>query len=509
MNYQGKKCVVLGLGKSGLAAARLLTRQGARVSIVDSNRGKALEEKAVFLRQEHMNIHLGAAAENDSTHYDLAILSPGIDARAPLVKNVTQKGIPLIGELELAYSLASHPIVAITGTNGKTTTTEMTTIALQALGLRAIACGNIGIPFSEVLLQPDEHDVFVLEVSSFQLEGIKTFRPCIAIWLNLSPNHLDRYATMEEYRSAKLRIFQNLQEDDFVVLPASFDSAALEIKAKAITFSTQSKHADFFFRDDFLFYQEEPFLNLKETQLHGLHNVENLMAACASGIALTRIFHTNGNKEAMKSDRVRQMDAALDSCNEIRGAIHERAALTYSSPSSHNAIKPRHEKPYEASGFKKALLSMVEKIKNYTPPAHRCEWVGEMQGTIWINDSKSTTLDALEKAIQSIDPSRQIILIAGGKNKGSSFKPLLPIIKERVKVALLIGELKHSIASEWSTIPCHEVEDLDQAVKQAKELALPGETILFSPGTSSYDMFADYQERGVCFKNAVQKFIMQ
>ena len=503
MNYQGKKCVVLGLGKSGLAAARLLARQGACVSIIDSNRGEALEEKAVLLRQEHMNIHLGAAAEHDSTHYDLAILSPGIDARAPLVKNVTQKGIPLIGELELAYSLTSHPIVAITGTNGKTTTTEMTTIALQALGLRTIACGNIGLPFSEALLKSDERDVFVLEVSSFQLEGIKTFRPRVAIWLNLSPNHLDRYATMEEYRSAKLRIFQNLQEDDFVVLPASFDRAALGIKAKAITFSTQSEHADFFFRDDFLFYQEEPFLDLKETQLHGLHNVENLMAACASGIALNRILDAD-----LLRKPGRLMHGSLDSHNEMRGGIHERAVSTYSSPSAHQATKPPHEKPYEVFGFTQALSCMVEKIKNYTPPAHRCEWVGEMHGTIWINDSKSTTLDALEKAIQAIDPLRKIILIAGGKNKGSSFQSLLPLVKERVKVAFLIGELKHSIASEWSTVPCYEVENLEDAVKQANELALPGETILFSPGTSSYDMFADYQERGVCFKNAVQKFIM-
>lgn len=503
MNYQGKKCVVLGLGKSGLAAARLLARQGACVSIIDSNRGEALEEKAVLLRQEHMNIHLGAAAEHDSTHYDLAILSPGIDARAPLVKNVIQKGIPLIGELELAYSLTSHPIVAITGTNGKTTTTEMTAIALQAFGLRTIACGNIGLPFSEALLKSDERDVFVLEVSSFQLEGIKTFRPRVAIWLNLSPNHLDRYATMEEYRSAKLRIFQNLQEDDFVVLPASFDRAALGIKAKAITFSTQSEHADFFFRDDFLFYQEEPFLDLKETQLHGLHNVENLMAACASGIALNRILDAD-----LLRKPGRLMHGSLDSHNEMRGGIHERAVSTYSSPSAHQATKPPHEKPYEVFGFTQALSCMVEKIKNYTPPAHRCEWVGEMHGTIWINDSKSTTLDALEKAIQAIDPLRKIILIAGGKNKGSSFQSLLPLVKERVKVAFLIGELKHSIACEWSTILCHEVENLEEAVKQAKELALPGETILFSPGTSSYDMFADYQERGVCFKNAVQKFIM-
>jgi UDP-N-acetylmuramoylalanine--D-glutamate ligase len=234
----------------------------------------------------------------------------------------------------------------------------------------------------------------------------------------------------------------NQYDGDTAVIPASFDRAAAGIKARCITFSTTTGEADFSFQADFLLYQGKAFLNIKETCLRGLHNVENHMAAFAVGVAL-----------------------------------------------------------------KQPLELMVEAIKDYTPPPHRCEWVAEKNGIIWINDSKSTTLDAMEKALLSIEKSRPIILIAGGKNKGSSFKPLLSLLEERVKVAILIGELRNSIAVEWNSIRCHLAESLEEAVAVAGAAATPGDTILLSPGTSSYDMFTNYQERGDCFKNAVQQFI--
>ncbi|MCF7728962.1 MAG: UDP-N-acetylmuramoyl-L-alanine--D-glutamate ligase, partial [Chthoniobacterales bacterium] len=439
MNYQGKKCIVLGMGKSGLAAARLLFQKGAIVSVVDSGTSESLKEKRALLSSDKIKVYLGAEAENDPTIYDLAILSPGIPLTAPLVTNVTRKGTPVLGELELASSFTSRPLIAITGTNGKTTTTELTTRVLQGAGLRTIACGNIGLPFSEALLLSDQLDLFVIEVSSFQLEGVETFHPHVAVWLNLTPNHLDRYQSIEEYRAAKLRIFKNLKEEDSAVIPFSFDRISAGIKARCITFSTITQEADFSFSNNLLFYKQEPFLNIQETHLRGLHNVENLMAAFAVGIAL-----------------------------------------------------------------KQPLESMSKAIKDYTPPAHRCEWVAENNGILWINDSKSTTLDALEKAILSIDKSRPIILIAGGKNKGSSFKPLLPLIQDRVKVAILIGELKKSIASEWNMIRSYQADTVEEAVSKAEEIARFGDAILFSPGTSSYDMFTNYEERGNCFKKAVQ-----
>lgn len=439
MNYQGKKCIVLGMGKSGLAAARLLSQKGAIVSVADSSTSKSLQEKRALLSSDKIEVYLGSAAEDDPTIYDLAILSPGIPLTSPLVINVTRKGTPLLGELELASSFTPRPLIAITGTNGKTTTTELTTRVLQGAGLRTIACGNIGLPFSEAVLLSDQLDLFVIEVSSFQLEGVETFHPHVAVWLNLTPNHLDRYQSLEEYRAAKLRIFKNLKEEDSAVIPFSFDKISAGIRAPCITFSTTTQEADFSFSNNLLFYKKEPFLNIQETRLRGLHNVENLMAAFAVGVAL-----------------------------------------------------------------KLPLESMSKAIKDYTPPAHRCEWVAESNGILWINDSKSTTLDALEKAILSVDKSRPIILIAGGKNKGSSFTPLLPLIQDRVKAAILIGELKKSIASEWNMIRSYQSETVEEAVTKANEIARSGDTILFSPGTSSYDMFTNYEERGNCFKKAVQ-----
>ena len=215
--YAGLRVAVLGLGRSGLAAARLLKRCGASVLALDSGESPLLAERAALLLGEGIGVVTGGEALKDPTRHDLAVLSPGIEENAPLVLNVTSKGTPLIGELELAFTLAASPVIAITGTNGKTTTTELTARMLRGAGMRAEACGNIGTPMSELLLG-EEPGVFVAEVSSFQLETIRTFRPKVALWLNLSPNHLDRYPSMAEYREAKLRIFLNQTADDWAVV---------------------------------------------------------------------------------------------------------------------------------------------------------------------------------------------------------------------------------------------------------------------------------------------------
>ena len=194
--YHGKHVVVLGIGRSGMAAARLLLRSGATVTICDSGESKTVLERAGLLRKESAVVLTGTAAESDSTHYELAILSPGIEETTPLVVNVITKGIPIIGELELAFALCECPVVAITGTNGKTTTTELTSRMLSGAGVNNAACGNIGTPMSELVGADKKWDVLVVEVSSFQLETIGTFHPKVALWLNLSPNHLDRYPSI-------------------------------------------------------------------------------------------------------------------------------------------------------------------------------------------------------------------------------------------------------------------------------------------------------------------------
>lgn len=430
--------VVLGLGRSGMAAARLLLKAGANVTVCDSGESGAVLERSKVIRLEGALVLTGAEAEQDPVRHDLAVLSPGIEETTPLVLNVTGKGTPLIGEMELAFSLCPCPVVAITGTNGKTTTTELTTLMLQGAGIRTAACGNIGTPMSELVLTGEPWDMLVVEVSSFQLETIRTFHPKVAVWLNLSPNHLDRYPSMKEYREAKLRIFEKQTPEDWAVVP--YGEELPELAAAKITFSTISEKADFWFQGTVIHHRGEALLDLNQTKLRGSHNAANLMAALGCGLAL--------------------------------GADLEKMATA---------------------------------IKSYTPPAHRCEMIREEGGVRWINDSKATNLDAMEQAIRSVQG--RLILIAGGKDKGFEFSPIAPLVRERVDFAILIGEMRHRIARDWTPVPLACVDSLEEAVTLAAEKAASGTTVLLSPGTSSYDMFRDYLQRGECFRNSVRELI--
>lgn len=434
--YSGKKTVVLGLGRSGVAAARLLARCGAGVFVRDSGDSSRLEERAAMLRAEGIGVILGKAAEEAPADHDLVILSPGIEESSRLAVNAVGGGISLIGEMELAFTLCDCPVVAVTGTNGKTTTTELTVRMLRGAGLRTEACGNIGTPMSEVLVAGTRHDVLVAEVSSFQLETIRTFRPKVALWLNLSPNHLDRYPSMAEYRKAKLRIFENQGEDDWAVIEAG--SGLPEIKPRMITFSTREGDADLSLSGGRILHGGVPVLDLCNTKLSGPHNAANLMAALGAGIAL--------------------------------GAD---------------------------------IPAMAAAIGDYLPPAHRCEFIAERIGVRWINDSKATNLDAMEQAIRSVEGP--MILIAGGKDKGFEFAPIAPLVRERVFHAVLIGEMKNRIARDWAPVPVSVAESLEDAVEKAADRALPGTTVLFSPGTSSFDMFRDYIRRGEAFRRLVEE----
>ncbi len=434
MIYSGKTAVVLGLGHSGEAAALLLSEEGATVTVCESLETPSLRERAAKLEAQGIKVLFGAAADTDPTEYDVCILSPGIDPVVPLVQNVIAKRIPVIGELELAYEECICPVIAITGTNGKTTTTELTTEMLKGCGLRTMSSGNIGLPFATAVKRSHELDVMVLEVSSFQLETIKAFRPQVSAWLNLSPNHLDRYPGMAEYRDAKLRIFENQTAEDFAVVNARDELP--EIAAKKLTFSAYTDKADFTLRDSVIYFRGEPVLDQRKTKLPGIHNAENLMAALAMGYAF-----------------------GLD--------------------------------------FDKMAAAVTE----YTAPAHRCEFVRTLNGVRFVNDSKATNLDSVEKAILSQEGS--LVLIAGGKDKGFEFDPIAPLIRERVNSAVLIGEMKERIAKSWSGVPVQLADTLEEAVEKARAVARPGDTVLFSPGTSSYDMFRNYGERGNRFKEAV------
>ena len=436
MIHSGKKAVVLGLGHSGEAAATLLIEEGAQVTVSESVDSPAIRAKGEDLQKRGANVLIGPEADIDPANYDVAILSPGIEPTAPLVRNVVAKGIPIIGELELAFQECTCPVVAITGTNGKTTTTELCTHILLQCGIRTMASGNIGLPFAKAVRQSQNLDVMVLEVSSFQLETVKSFHPKVAAWLNFSPNHLDRYASADEYRDAKLRILENLTAEDTLVINAQ--SVPLSTPAKIITFSAVKDDADFTLKNTTIHFHGNPVIDQETTHLHGIHNAENIMAALGIGIAL-------------------HMD----------------------------------------------LGSMASAVANYTPPVHRCEFVREMDGVKWINDSKATNLDAMQMAIRS--QTRPLILIAGGKDKGFGFEENSGLVHDKSRAVILIGEMRHRIAASWQQTQCYPVDTLEEAVSLASNLAKPGDAVLFSPGTSSFDMFRNYGERGNIFKSLVKK----
>ncbi len=435
--YKNQKVAIVGAGLSGSAAALLLASEGAQVTVLDSAEDKNLLKSTLDnLRAHDVRVICGSAADHDSSEYQWAVLSPGIDPASPLGRNFCSRKIETISEVELGWRFCEVPVIAVTGTNGKTTTTELLAQMLNACGQRTIACGNIGKPLSEVAREKQLFDVLTVEVSSFQLDAIRTFRPSISLWLNFAPDHLDRYRSVAFYRAAKLRIFENQIEQDVAVVNAT--EALPKIRPRRITFSAYSNRADFRLSDGVIIYENRPVLRLSDTKLRGLHNIENLMATFAVGVA--------------------------------RGL---------------------------------AFGQMVPALRDYEPRPHRCEFVRELDGVEYVNDSKATNLDAVEKALAA--QTKPIVLIAGGKDKGFTFDPLRSLVKEKVKSAVLIGEMAPSIKRSWDgAVNCDLAISLADAVERARGLARPGDVVLFSPGTSSFDMFKSYCDRGDQFRALVQ-----
>jgi len=435
--YKNQNIAVLGAGLSGSAAALLLRSEGAQVTVLDSAEEKNLLKSTIDnLRAQGVSVICGAAADEDSSAYQMAILSPGIDPASPLTRNFLSRGIEVISELELGWRSCETPVIAVTGTNGKTTTTELLAQMLNACGQQTTACGNIGKPLSEVARERRPFDVLTVEVSSFQLEAIETFHPSISLWLNFAPDHLDRYRSVADYRAAKLRIFENQADTDVAVVNAIEKVPA--IRPRKITFSAYSNQADFHLFDGAIVYQNQAVLRLSDTKLRGLHNIENLMATLAAGLA--------------------------------RGL---------------------------------SFKEMVPPLSKYEPRPHRCEFVREVSGVEYVNDSKATNLDAVDKALRA--QSKPVILIAGGKDKGFSFDPLRSLVKEKVRSTILIGEMADSIRRSWSgAVECEIANSLADAVERAHASAKHGEMVLFSPGTSSFDMFKSYADRGDQFRALVQ-----
>jgi UDP-N-acetylmuramoylalanine--D-glutamate ligase len=440
MELAGKQIAVLGVGESGRAAAGLLKRHGAFVRVLDSGSGPAVEESAALLRNAGVEVDLGAQALAGGHSYDLAVVSPGIDPGSELFAGFLKRGIPCIGELELAYGFCKCPVVGITGTNGKTTTTQLVERMLNGAGVRTLAAGNIGPAFSARVEQSAALDVMTLEVSSFQLERVEQFRARVAVWLGFAADHLDRYSSLEEYRAAKLRIFERQSAADHAVV--NLRSELPPLAAQRITFSAYHSGGDFECRDNAIWFRGNRLLGLEETRLRGLHNVENLMAALGVGVAL--------------------------------------------------GVSP---------------ASLVAPLREYVPLPHRCEWIRQVDGVDWVNDSKGTNPDSVEKALES--ENRPVVLIAGGKDKGFEFDALTELVSARCRATVVLGEMAGRIEALWgSRVRCRNAgRSLEQAVAVAREEANPGDVVLFSPGTSSFDMFRNYADRGDQFRRLVHALV--
>ncbi|MBI2929836.1 MAG: UDP-N-acetylmuramoyl-L-alanine--D-glutamate ligase [Verrucomicrobia bacterium] len=451
--FANKQILVIGCGASGRAAARLLRQRGAQVMAVDNADTAELRREAEELQALGVIVELGLT-NPPARLFDLAVLSPGVPADHRLVRQMRERSVPVISELELGYQEALCLNVAITGTNGKTTTTELVERILTHCHRKTVAAGNIGLPLCAVVERTKELDFLTLEVSSFQLETIEFFRPIVAVLLNITPDHLDRYASMADYIRAKARLFLNQQPFDWAIVQsealAQMRSLNLPIPSKVITFSANNRRADIFLDRGLLVSRlpdwTGPLLDLDHCRLRGPHNAENIMAVLAVGRVL-----------------------------------------------------------------RLPLEQMAEAVKSYAPAAHRCELVAEVGGVQFVNDSKATNLDAVHKAIQAMPPGAggeaNLWLLAGGKDKGFDYHDIGPLLSQRVKGAFLFGETREKIRAAWSLFtPCTLCETLLEAFAEAAKCALPGDVVLLSPACSSFDQFQNYQHRGETFRQAVAQW---
>lgn len=437
--YENQCIAVLGAGESGEAVAQLLAEEQAMITVLDTAEIEKLRKKIDLLGARGIRVIAGLAAEHaaEREHFDRAILSPGIDPAVPLVQHFIRRRIDMIGELELAYEMCRCPIIGITGTNGKTTTTQLVEKMLTSCGVRTVAAGNIGPAFSARVRQSAALDVMTLEISSFQLEAIRRFHAHIAVWLGFAHDHLDRYRSMDEYFAAKIRIFENQTEDDWAVV--NFRDELPALRARRITFSAFRSGGDFDLRGGVIHFRGAPVLAMRDTLLRGAHNAENLMAALGVGY-------------------VQGLDFTV-----MRGPLCE-----------------------------------------YKPLPHRCEPIRILDGVEWVNDSKGTNPDSVEKALKG--ETRPVVLIVGGKDKGFEYSLLTDVVVEKCRCVIVLGEMADRIESIWQgRLPVYNAGcSLERAVALARAHAQPADVVLFSPGTSSFDMFKNYADRGNQFRALVQ-----
>lgn len=445
IELEGKRVLVVGLARTGIATALFCAARGAIVTATEQRAEAEVSEIAVKLRAAGCTLEFGGHREETFLSQNLIIPSPGVPANFPHLESARAARISIWSEIELAWRFLRGKLVAITGSNGKTTTTALTGHIFETAGVPTIVAGNIGTPLISRVSETSDATVTVAEVSSFQLELIDQFRPDIALLLNITPDHLDRHPSLEAYARAKARLFENQVETDAAILNADDEGAAqlAPTRPQIYWFSRTKRVANgIFLRDDELVFRREGtetvIMRRGDIGLRGEHNVENVMAATGA------------------------------------------AFLAGVAP---NAI--------------------AAAVKSFAAVEHRLEFVAEINGVSYFNDSKATNVDATLKALDAFPGN--LLVILGGKDKGGNFKLLQDPLRKHAKVALLIGTAAEKIANEIAgVVPVESVDTMDRAVSRAAELAKPGDTVLLAPACASFDQFQNYEHRGRVFKQRVR-----
>jgi len=440
MELKDRKILVVGLGKTGQDTVNFLLDKGARVRVSDSSPIDKIKDEVLLLESTGVEVETGKHTAETFLWAETVVLSPGVPFNVPQVQTAIAQGIEVISELELAWRFIETPIIAITGSNGKTTTSTLIARILERNGQRVFLGANIGTPLIQIAENSDKFDILVLELSSFQLQGIESFRPDVAIVLNISPNHLDHHESFDEYVGSKMKIYSNQTVDDWFIYNEDdgvINTYLPEVRSRKVPFGKQSEKDSVTYSGSEITFRDHIY-DVNGIKLLGSHNVENIMAAIAGTVILD--------------------------CNP---------------------------------------LLIQEEIKNFEPLPHRNEYVREIEGAKFYNDSKSTSPAATLSALESLHCP--IILIAGGKDKGVSFKPLKDIVREKVRLMILIGESKVRMEKELGEgISCALADSLTEALDITLNNLTSKDSVLFSPACSSFDMFTSYEERGMKFKEIVE-----
>ena len=441
MDLKNKRILVVGMGVSGTACAIFLKKTGADVTITDMAPEKELNPYLSRLRGEEIKIEAGCHRMETFENADLIILSPGVPSRIPHIKRAEEKNIPVWGEIELASRFIKEPIIGITGTNGKTTTTTLLGEMLKNSGFKVFVGGNIGTPLMEYVSRGEKADIIVAELSSFQLDTIDEFRPVVSLLLNVSEDHLDRYTDMASYAESKGRIFKNQTKEDVAILNGSdpyVKQLAKGIKPKKKFFNTSINNSGGDGgQENFFNNKMKNKIDFSGYHLRGRHNMENAMAAAMAAMAV------NGTLKGIQSA-----------------------------------------------------------LNNFKGLPHRLEHVATINNIFFFDDSKARNVHAVKRALQSFN--KPVVLIMGGRDKGGGYEELVCCRGNPVKELIVMGEAKEKICSAFeNSLPVQSVSSMEMAVTSAYACADSGDIILLSPACSSFDMFESYAHRGEKFKKAV------